>query len=122
MPQNGAGIIDRSAYGYAADPGKEADRQRRRYFRVVDGIGAEDTFFFGGRDENNPLRPQREVIAWLDEFRDAGLAVLAIDYVTKRRKVDELWERTTERGWVPYASVRELDRLFDPPGHAPECR
>lgn len=122
VPQNGAGIIDPAAHDYAADPEAAADAQRRRYFRSIDGIGAEDTFFFGDRDENNPLRPQREVIGWLDRFHGAGLTVLAIDYLTAPAKIDTFRSLAAERGWLPYTSVRELDRLFEPPGHAPGCR
>jgi cysteinyl-tRNA synthetase len=121
VPQNGAGIISADAYEYAADPEAESARQRRKYFRAIDAIGAEDTFFFGDRDQNNPLRPQEDVIVWLDEFQAAGKTVLAIDYVTQQARVDTFWELTTQRGWLPYVSLRDLDRLFAPPGHPAVC-
>jgi cysteinyl-tRNA synthetase len=121
VPQNGATIIDPEAHDYAADPQAAAAKQRRRYFRAIDAIGAEDTFFFGNRDQNNPLRPQEYTIAWLDQFAAAGKTVLAIDYLTRPAKVDTFWELAGDRGWLPYVSVRDLDRLFTPPGHEPVC-
>ncbi|HJO04083.1 MAG TPA: MJ1477/TM1410 family putative glycoside hydrolase [Acidobacteriota bacterium] len=121
VPQNGAGIIHAETYPDAGNPENQAARQRRAYFRVIDGIGAEDTFYFGGRDQNNPLRPQRFTIALLDLFAVAGNTVLAIDYLTQRGKIDRFWRLASERGYIPYVSRRDLDRLTMPPGHAPVC-
>jgi len=119
--QNGAGIIDPDVYPDAGNPNKEAARQRRRYFNSIDGIGAEATFYFGDRDENNGLHPQRFTIELLDLYAAAGKPVLAIDYLTQRDKIDRFWELASERGYVPYVSGRELDRLTIPTNHAPVC-
>jgi len=121
VPQNGSGIIHQDSYPDAANPAKEAAKQRKRYFRVIDAIGAEDTFYFGGHDENNPLRPQNYVIKQLDQFVAAGKPVLAIDYLTKKSLINGFWKRATARGYVPYTTVRDLDRLMIPAGHAPVC-
>ena len=121
VPQNGSAIIDPSAYPWAADPDREAERQRRRYFREIDAIGAEDTFFFGDRDENNPYDPQEDVIALLERFAAAGRPVLAIDYVTQRAKIDRFWAEAAARGWIPFTARRDLARLTAPRGHPPAC-
>ncbi len=121
VPQNGAGIIDSETYPDADNPDNEAARQRRAYFKAIDAIGAEDTFYFGARDENNGLHLQRFTIELLDVFAAAGKSVLAIDYLTQRGKIDRFWELASERGYVPYVSRRELDRLSIPAGHAPAC-
>lgn len=121
VPQNGATIIAPAAHTYAADPEAAAERQRRRYFRVVDAIGAEDSFYFGDRDQNNRLDPQEETIALLDRFAGAGKTVLAIDYLTRAAKVRSFVGRALERGWVPYVSVRDLDRLTVPAAFPPSC-
>ncbi len=121
VPQNGAGIIHPETYPDAADPDKESARRQRAYFKAIDGIGAEDTFYFGDRDENNRLDPQQFTIDLLDVFAAAGKAVLAIDYLTQRSKIDRFWELASDRGYVPYVSRRELDRLTIPAGHAPAC-
>ncbi len=121
VPQNGAGIIDPESYPDAANPDKEADRQQRAYFKSIDGIGAEDTFYFGNRDENNGLDPQQFTIDLLDVFAAADKTVLAIDYLTQQSKIDRFWELASDRGYVPYVSRRELDRLTIRAGHAPAC-
>lgn len=45
-----------------------------------------------------------------------------IDYLTDRTKIDRLWSEADSRGYAPYASQRDLDRLVIPAGHAPVCR
>lgn len=121
VPQNGAGIISADSYPDAADADKEAARQRRRYFRVVSGIGAEDLFYVGGRDENNSLHPQNYRMKFLDQFAGAGKTVLSIDYLTRPNLIEGFWQRATARGYLPYATVRDLDQLTIPAGHAPTC-
>ncbi len=121
VPQNGANIIDPAAYPDAADPDKAASKQRRRYFKQIDAIGAEDTFFFGDRDENNKLDPQWDIIAWLDQFAAAGKTVLAIDYLTQETKIADFFGQARERSYVPYTSVRDLDKLTIPEGFPPTC-
>ncbi len=122
VPQNGGGIIADWSYPDAANPEKEAAKQRRRYFRIIDAIGAEDVFYPGNRDENNSFKPRKYRLELLDQFADAGKTVLVIDYLTDRTKIDRLWSEADSRGYVPYASRRDLDRLTIPAGHAPVCR
>jgi cysteinyl-tRNA synthetase len=122
VPQNGAGLIADWSYPDAANAEKEAARQRRVYFKVVNAIGAEDVFHSGNRDENNPYRPKKYRLELLDQFAAAGKPVLVIDYLTRKRKIDRLWSESAERGYVPYVSRRDLDRLTIPKGHAPTCR
>ncbi len=122
VPQNGSGLIAEWSYPDAAKPKKEAARQRRRYFRTINVIGAEDVFYSGNRDENNPYRPRKFRLELLDQFATAGKPVLAIDYLTDRTKIDRFWQEAGARGYVPYVARRELDRLTIPAGHAPTCR
>lgn len=122
VPQNGAEIIADWSYPDAADPEKAASKQRRRYFKIIDAIGAEDVFYPGNRDENNSFSPRKYRLKLLDQFADAGKTVLVIDYLTDRAKIDRLWGAAESRSYVPYASRRELDRLTIPAGHAPACR
>jgi cysteinyl-tRNA synthetase len=122
VPQNGAGIIADWSYPDATNPEKEAAKQRRRYFRNIDAIGAEEVFYSGNRDENNPFRPRKYRLELLDQFASAGRTVLVIDYLTDRAKTDRFWGAAVSRGYVPYVSRRDLDRLTIPAGHAPACR
>ncbi|HEY3244191.1 MAG TPA: MJ1477/TM1410 family putative glycoside hydrolase [Phycisphaerae bacterium] len=109
VPQNGSGII-----------AEVATDARARYFAAINGIGAEDTFYFGDADENNPFNPQTATVEFLREFRQAGLTVLAIDYLAQRAAIDDFYARARAEGWVPYASVRALDRPIVNPSQPPD--
>ncbi len=99
FPQNGSGILD------ALTPAA-----RELYLRTVDGIGAEDSFYFGDGDEDNPLDVQAETVELLREFRDAGRLVLAVDYLTDEAKIADFCARARNEGFVPLVTVRALDR------------
>jgi cysteinyl-tRNA synthetase len=122
VPQNGAGLLADWSYPDARDPVKAAARQQRRYFKAVDALGTEDTFFTGGRDEDNPYRPQKELFPLLQRFLDADLPVLAIEYLTGKSAINRFWDEAESKGYVPYVSGRDLDSLTVPAGHAPACR
>ena len=116
FPQNGPGIIAEEAFPQDTVPAGEtpetyARQMRDRYFANIDGIGAEDTFYYGEADQDNPLDPQHYVIDLLDEFRAAGLLVLAIDYLTEPQAIDDFYTRARDHGWVPYCSIRDLSEL-----------
>jgi cysteinyl-tRNA synthetase len=109
VPQNGSGLLERLEPGLGSE-----------YLRAIQAIGAEDTFYFGDLEENNPLDPQTEVIAQLRQFRSAGNLVLAIDYLTQSSKIDDFFARCEAEDWIAYVSVRDLDRLTMPQGHSPD--
>lgn len=106
VPQNGAPIIELLG-----------DEERERFFDSIDGIGAEDSFYFGARDEDNALDVQSETLMQLRRFRRAGLLVLAVDYLTDAAKVADFCARARAEGFVPLPAVRALDRL--PPERCP---
>ncbi len=109
FPQNGSGIIT-----------EVDDGEAQAYFEAISGIGAEDTFYYGDRDEDNPLNRQQEAIANLDRFRKAGKVVLSIDYVLGPERTGDFYTRARARGYIPYSSVRDLNRLVVPEGHKPD--
>lgn len=88
------------------------------YVAVVDGIGREDTWY----DDNTPQPASHtsEVIANLDVFKRANKLVLVIDYVTKQELIDDFYSRAHAKGYVPYATVRELNVLTINVGHDPD--
>lgn len=90
------------------------------YFAAIDAIGAEDTFFYGSQAINNAWRPQTWTIENLDQFLANGKPVLSIDYVTAPAKVKRFYQTAIGKGYVPYASVRALDRVRINPGFAPK--
>ena len=104
FPQNGAAILD-------ALDGEE----RERYLAAVDGIGAEDTFYFGDDDEDNALDVQQETLELLRIFRDRGLLVLAVDYLTDAQKAADFCARAAAEGFVPATAPRALDALSSQP-------
>lgn len=101
VPQNG------EALAYHSD-----------YVQMVTGIGKEDLWY----DDNTPQPPAytAEAIADLDVFRQAGKLVLVTDYVTQGNLVDDFYSKAESKGYVPYATVRDLDRLTINPGHEPD--
>jgi cysteinyl-tRNA synthetase len=104
VPQNGATILD-----------EVPDAQAAAYLAAIDGIGAEDTFFYGEKEENNPFKPQAEVIAALGRYRAAGRRVLAVDYVTKPESAQKFVEAARKAGFAPYVGRRALDVLVSQP-------
>lgn len=96
----------------------EALSSHSDYVQTANGIGKEDTWY-----NDNDLQPAaytNEVIANLDVFRQAGQLVLGIDYVTQPNLIDDFYAKARAQGYVPYATVRDLDSLTINPGHAPD--
>jgi cysteinyl-tRNA synthetase, unknown class len=101
FPQNGEGL--------AAYPD---------YVQTITGIGKEDLFY----DDNTaqPVAYTREAAGYLDTILRAGRVVLVTDYPTQPALIDDFYDRTKEKGYIPYATVRDLDVLTVNPGHAPD--
>ena len=88
------------------------------YMQAVTGIGREDLFYNG----NKPQRAGeiKHSIGQLRKFKAAGKCVLVIDYPTEKAKVDDVYRRAGNEGFVPYTPRRELDKLTIPAGHEPD--
>ncbi len=106
------GVFIQNAEELAANPSLLA---------VVTGIGREETYFF---DTDQPIGEQnlREAESYLDRFRAAGKLVLTVDYATKATNVENAYLRSRAKGYVPYVTSVELDRLTISPGYEPQCR
>ena len=100
IPQNGSGILDQ--LGAA---------ERPAYLNAIDGIGAEDTYYFGDEDENNELQVQEEARAALLQFVAAGKIVFAVDYLTEQSKIEDFSNRACADGFIPQVARRELADL-----------
>jgi cysteinyl-tRNA synthetase len=101
FPQNGEGLS------------RHAD-----YVESVSGIGREDTWY--NDNLKQPSSDTAEVIENLDVFKKAGKLVLVTDYVTRKALVDDFYTKARARGYVPYATVRDLNFLTINPGHEPD--
>ena len=99
FPQNGA------------DLGKHPE-----YMDVVTGIGQEDTWY------NGDVVPSwtAENIRALERFEGAGKLVLCTDYCRRPAHIDRFYRLARQHGFVPFATVRDLDKLVVSPGHAPD--
>ncbi len=102
VPQNGANILERLSQAQARD-----------YLVAIDAIGAEDVFYPGRRRENNPLHPDKEVLAALQAFAEAHKPILSVEYVTLPAKIKEYLKLAAEHGFVACVAPRELDRLLE---------
>jgi cysteinyl-tRNA synthetase len=101
VPQNGHELIDEAGY---------AGR--------IDALGSEDNWFDGDDALSAEERQYRE--EYLDKYRAAGKPVFAVDYCRGAANIDYVYNRARAKGYVPYCTVRDLDRLIVNPGHAPD--
>lgn len=104
IPQNGEPLIDL--------PG---------YLDVITGIAREDLYYGYSRD-NAPSPPEftARVESYLDRYVAAGKLVLTVDYTQRPEQVADAYRRARARGYVPYATVRGLDRMVINRGYDPE--
>jgi len=86
------------------------------YMAVVTGIGQEDTWYNG--DAVAPWTAEN--VRALERFKRAGKLVLCTDYCRRPAHIDRFYREALGSGFVPYATVRDLDRLVVNPGHAPD--
>ncbi len=91
------------------------------YRNIIDMQAKEDLFFgYDGSDKPNTA----EEVAWpmkhLVLARDAGKPVLLVEYAETRQGIEASYTRGRKAGFVPYASVRDLDRLTINKGIDPE--
>lgn len=107
IPQNGGWILD------ALRAGTPDNARIQAYREVIGGIAIEDLYFHGGKEENNALRPDEDLIAVLKrDFLSKGVPVYVVDYINDKAKVEKFYELALEDGFIPYAAPdRDLDRL-----------
>lgn len=104
VPQNGEYIIVEV---------NVTDALKQEYLGLIDGIGVEDLFFYGNKDNNNSWNPDRERIDLVNEYKAAGLPVLSVEYLSDPSKITRYIGEAVSRGYLPYVADRELDRLED---------
>ena len=101
------------------------------YLAAVDGLGQEDTYFgYVKAGKATPTNVTHQLETQLAVFRDAGKRVLTIDYPFTNKNKPKFDAKTVARinaaytasqanGFVPYATVLNLNALVSNPGHAP---
>ena len=84
----------------------------QRYLAAIDGIGKEDLLYGGDGDgvRNSDgrigLSSRKLALA-----RTAGLAVLAVEYLSDPKQLATAYSELRSRGLIPYFAPRTLDRL-----------
>lgn len=101
------------------------------YLDAVDGIGQEDIYYgYESDGVKTPVDVTAELEGNLAEFRVAGKLVITTDYVfddenvpsfssEEITRIDDAYQRSVAKGFVPYCAVRELSHLTVNPGHEP---
>ena len=91
------------------------------YLDSIDGIGQED-IYFGYEADGKPTDPTLtlELENHLDVIGNAGKLVLTIDYTTQPGQVRNAYDRARDKGYVPFTTVRGLDRLVVNTGYEPD--
>lgn len=79
------------------------------YVNIVNGIGKEDVFYLDNTPQ--PESYMNESIRYLNMFKDNGKLVLIIDYPTDPSLINEFYKKARDKGYIPYATVRALNRL-----------
>ena len=94
-------------------PGSSDAALIQDYYDAIGGIGIEDLYFRGGKDENNALRPDRQTINVLKrDFLDHDIPVYVVDYINDPKKVAQFNKLALKDGFIPFAAPdRDLDRL-----------
>ncbi|MDI6840685.1 MAG: endo alpha-1,4 polygalactosaminidase [bacterium] len=104
FPQNGEQLVERSGY-----------------IDVVNGIGREDVFYgYNGDDVATPENVTNEIETKLDIFKSNGKLVLTIDYATTQSNIDDAYNKSLHKGYIPYVTVRTLDQIVNN-GHNPDA-
>lgn len=109
--------LGRAAFGVFPQNG-DSLASHADYVAAVTGIGREDLWYLDNSPQ--PAVAINEALANLDVFRAAGKLVLVTDYVTEPTPIDDFYSKARARGYIPYATVRDLDRLTVHTGHAPD--
>jgi cysteinyl-tRNA synthetase len=79
------------------------------YVDTITAIAKEDLFYNDNHPQ--PATETREALRHLAVFHSAGKPVLVVDYVTRPALAQDLYQRARALGFIPYATVRELNVL-----------
>jgi cysteinyl-tRNA synthetase, unknown class len=113
VPQNSPEL---GVAGYLGAGYTQADANR--YLAAIDGLGVEELHYLA-TDKGCTYSWCADNRANTAVIRSANKLILAVDYANKRDNITDAYHRAREAGFVPYASVRDLDILRVNPGLDP---
>ncbi|QDT70042.1 hypothetical protein MalM25_29870 [Planctomycetes bacterium MalM25] len=89
----------------------------RRYMAAIDGVAIESPFYL---PHNRLCQAEwcAENRTNAQSIRATGKLLLGVDYVRGEARRGEAYKRQREAGFIPYASVRELDRYVPEHGRS----
>lgn len=90
----------------------EAATDLDRYWKAIDGIGVESTFFLGENWEDNAYAPQEPVLKCLKAYRDRKKFIVGIEYVRDPEKKKQAKQAFTENGILGVITDRKLKGEF----------
>ena len=82
----------------------------KSYLEAISGIGQEETYF---RATDIPSEDTEYNEKYLDMVLKNGKKVLTVDYCDIQENINSVYKRASEKGYVPYCTVVDLDRLID---------
>lgn len=88
------------------------------YLDAVDGLGKEDLFYDG--NDKQSMESVNFSIQLIDNFKKTGKIVLSVDYCTNTKTIDNYYSKSIEKGYIPYSTIRDLDKLTINLGHEPD--
>ncbi len=87
------------------------------YVSILDGVSQEGVSFgYDGYCDRTPKRQHREMLAYLEQARSAGLAVLLTDYCDREQSVAQASEIAAAQGFISFVSRDSDFGLSSVPG------
>ncbi len=111
-------LIQQNAEFIVADLGGGHAGLKAKYYDAIGAIVAEDTYFRGGKDENNNYRPdndKRDILK--SDYLKKDIPVFVVDYLNNSAKIEKFQDKALKDGFIPYAApTRDLDKMASPFG------
>ena len=96
FPQNGEELLENTTYR-----------------SIIDGIGIEDLYYLDENEKNTEMDIEKRE-NYLEMAVTDKKVVLTVDYINNSAKQNEVYQRSTDNGFVPYFTSRDLDTLTIP--------
>ena len=93
--------------------------EHRNYLNALTGIGREEVYF-EATNIRTSVNHRDEIETYLDLVVAENKLVLTVDYCNKQEYIDETYARAEEKGYIPYSTTVELDRLIINEGYNPD--
>lgn len=88
---------------------------QKKFLESFDLLALESTFYFGSNWQDNPWRPQTEVLSCVKKLQSQSLPrklILGVEYLTGRRQTAKALEALKKHGFLGLVTGRSLDGSF----------